>query len=270
MASVTLSFARLVISSPPKKEDLIKILYSDLKSFGMRGSYKRNRKGFLNFKQDNDFLTFNYYKDLPSRSQFLNQENSGFQQDNYTDSESKMVIIFSDGYIAYEGFGFGRGSFMEIKNRIIDALGSSKFPGKIKIEEIKEFDYKLLKEFYTKAESVSILKITDPGKIKPNPHFPSKYMKQIIEDYGKYGETAGFSTEHKKDKNLKKTRLIDRGFLPISKPLYVKGKEQGGISFKISINGKVSFYTSDDPEKKEIRMVELAKRIIGFFRTNGG
>ena len=267
MAFLHLKFAKINLEKIENKKEFLKKLSDNLKRQGMRGSYAENRKGFYNVEVFNTFISFYYYKDLPSKVDILNRSNTDLEEVPFPDRELKRILVFEEGYIVYETFRLHKGSFKEIRDRINQAWSLDN-KEQLDVEEIKEFDHHLLKEFYKRAERISHLKVIETGKIKPNPHYPARYIKELVEDYGKFGNSVEFKTRNKKGENLKKTEIVDKGFFPISLPLFVAGKEKGDIHFSIHLSGKITSYAPDDTEKKEQRMEELARRVISSFERN--
>jgi len=181
-----------------------------------------------------------------------------------------MIMIFKNGYLAYENPRIGRSSSEEIFSLIkkVWNLNMDK-ENSLKITKINKFPYKSLKNFYKEANEISLLRISDVGQTKPNPHWPEKLMKEIVQEVGKESATVEFRTGKRKKgagiKNLKKTEVVTGGFLPISKPLRIRGRIEENETFDIRLSGILSISLPEEEESKMQKFINFCKKVIDGF-----
>jgi len=266
MGFSTIKFAKIENKLDKK---LITQIFQGVKKYGMRGR-RPYRRGFWKPEIHKGGLVFRFYKDIKNTSHILDETNKTLVEGGYLDGELKLIVIFKNGYLAYENPRIGRSSSEEIFDLIkkVWELNISK-EEILEITEINKFPYKSLKNFYKEANEISLLRLSDIGQTKPNPHWPEELMKEIVQEVGRNSATVEFRTGKKegkkKTKNLKKTKAITEGFLPISKPLRIRGRIEENETFDIRLSGILSISLPNEEGAKTQKFINFCKKVIDGF-----
>lgn len=227
------------------------------------------RIGFAYAKLEENYIWSRFVKELVRTISILDRTNQESSEE-VTPAYFKRIIVFENGLLAYEPSNTVFAG--EIFEAIIDAWKIQKKVEEpdIVIQKI-DLDYKILKLFYHEAKSVEALELKKIGEVAPNPHMPEEMLRSLVVDTGKSTEKmqlSGKLTNYRTSGNLKEAELVDRGLMPISEPQQVKGTDIENYKFTIGINGHITTYLPEDPEKQKSKIVNIVKKISSMIEKN--